>query len=665
MDKNKSNREAIILLKAISNIKINITTAKDFILGIKSKEILEKKLNLDPYFGILSHKEKKEINKILIFLEEIKAIKINDKIITTSYGLECIKKNEFVKKDIKKHENKLKYCKEEDDLIKKHAKFLENVDDIQKKVIVCGDPKILCVAGAGSGKTTVLTMRIKHLVENVNINPKKILAITFTKKAKENMQEKLAEFGIKDVFVHTFNSFGEMITNSKFNDHNKKQTRIIEHKEKISCVEDALKFFDISFSQLKKEYFSNQQIMNNHERELFRNFVNDIFTIKDYFQNNNTSIPEFYKGVKSDIELAKKIYEITRLVVALMKKRRLRDFTDQLTDAVDILATKKYYQFEHVLVDEYQDINPIQECIIELLKPKNLFCVGDPRQSIYGWRGSRIEFIENMRNKEDVTTIYLNKNYRSSKEIIDIANKIISPMELPDQDFGGKKLQIGEITFQNYSTKEDEALEISKKIAISKNNNEDILILSRTNTLLELISDNLKKLKINHTIKSDNQVEENSNSIILSTVHKIKGLQAKEVYLIGCTKKMFPCLKSENKIIENNKEEEELRLLYVAVTRAKSTLHISYYGRSPSKFIDKELLYIKNKHIVPESKEKIEELKKTRTKLANVMKIPQNLIYSDDEIPQIINCQNIKDLKKILGNRAQRYGDYLLEIIKK
>ena len=129
------------------------------------------------------------------------------------------------------------------------------------------------------------------------------------------------------------------------------------------------------------------------------------------------------------------IYNITKHLKSHMKTQGLRDFTDQILDTIN--AFKKnpefIHRFEHILVDEFQDVNAMQIELLDLLNPPNLFCVGDPRQSIFGWRGSDINYIINFNKKyPDCEIITLIKNYRSNKYIVDLFNLSIKDMDLPN-----------------------------------------------------------------------------------------------------------------------------------------------------------------------------------------------------------------------------------------
>jgi DNA helicase-4 len=257
---------------------------------------------------------------------------------------------------------------------------------------------------------------------------------------------------------------------------------------------------------------------------------------------------------------------------------------------------KKIPEFEHVLVDEFQDVNSNQVELLDLLNPKNLFCVGDPRQSIFGWRGSDVNYILDFQNKyPDSEIINLKKNYRSNKYLVEFMNHSIKPMKMPDleYEFGGKK----EIKLQNFSSEEEEFEFILNELMQIDLPFEEIFVLARTNKQLSDFSELLKKKRIKHILKNDEKRDQEikKGHVTLSTIHAIKGLEAELVFVIGCTNNNFPCKSSDHPVIENlkmyeyDREEEERRLFYVAISRAKNKLYLSYTGKNHTYFINEEM----------------------------------------------------------------------------
>lgn len=663
---NKESSE-IIILKALASLPFAIgrKTLVDFLLGDEYNPTIEKhNFKEYPFFGIFEHFAIQKIQKYLSELEKIGAIE-GDKIIALSEnGKKSIQTGSIIKKTYS-------YVKTEisdEDKIKfnTYKEFLKKLDDYQKKAIISEKKHIACIAGAGTGKTTVLTKRIAHLVIHKKISPEKILAITFTKKARLQMHERLTRLGIKGIHIHTFNSFCEQILRKYEQKLYSKKVRIITFNEKIKIVEAAFARLNQDINLLVKKYYPKK------EKQKFI-FVQDCFSIIDFYNNNNQEIQPFYTAAKpEDYKFAETLYSVVKYIQAYMSKHGLRDFSDQIRDALSLFRkhSETIPQFENILVDEYQDVNEIQIELLEILSPKNIFCVGDPRQSIYGWRGSKMEYIQDFTKKyPDAEIIYLNKNYRSGKEIISFANKIIEPLHLPDLEPAFENS--AEVDFKQYEDAQHEAQAIAQKIKQSTISRNEIFVITRTNKQLEEITLALKSIGIPYTVKSDEQntVDIYSNEVVvLATAHCVKGLEADEIFLAGCTSTYFPCYGSEHKILDlikdyYDKRSEELRVLYVAITRAKKKLHVSYYGKKISPFIKPHIPSRNKKTQYDQDTET--RLKIWRRKIAISQKIPDFLVLTDQEIKQISQTKPLapQDLQGIITpHKISRYGEEITAI---
>jgi hypothetical protein len=267
---------------------------------------------------------------------------------------------------------------------------------------------------------------------------------------------------------------------------------------------------------------------------------------------------------------------------------------------IDDKLIEIFSDIKFLIIDEFQDLNEIQFKIIQNIINKfnhiSLICVGDISQNIYSFRGSSIEYISNFTkyfNKG--ITIQMNDNYRSTQSIINIANII-----------GNKNMRCNNITntnipkllvFDSISNEINYIInEIKKDIFQNHIDPNDICIITRNNQLLFFFEGKLFEKNIKNILISDEKIRGNipNNHIILSTIHGSKGLEYKKVYLVGMTDTFFPHNKDENSI------EEEKRLCYVAVTRSKEELIVSYTKTSQhmlSRFfstIPKELFIIKD-----------------------------------------------------------------------
>jgi superfamily I DNA/RNA helicase len=478
--------------------------------------------------------------------------------------------------------------------------FLNGFNDEQKKAIISEAEKILCVAGAGSGKTTVLTKRVEFLVKYKSVPADKILAITFTRKARQEMEKRLYELGVQGVRVHTFNSFCEGILKKHETEIYGIPMRVQSYGDKILAMNMALGNLGIDMDDALKGYFTPQQRKFKTGNQMANSFMNDCFSVMDYFKVTGEDEYDFSKDVDAENKHnAQRIYNITRHLKEHMMTQGLRDYTDQLIDATKFLRenASEVPSFEHVLVDEYQDVNAMQIELLGLLKSQNLFAVGDPRQAIFGWRGSDINYILNFeKNHGESEVIHLTKNYRSSKGIVQFMNHSISDMGLPDLEHHHE--MSSRIKIKDFSSEDAERKFVVSKIIASDIPRDEIFVLARTNRQLMELSQILKKRRISHVVKTDevrNPRAVAEGDVTLATVHAIKGLEAKKVFVIGCNEQNFPCKTSDHPAIEMvksdnyDKLEEEKRLFYVAISRAKEILYLTYSGKKQTYFINDEM----------------------------------------------------------------------------
>jgi superfamily I DNA/RNA helicase len=614
--KRDDKKDYLKVLEAIKELPFSVgkNLLIDFLYGsMKNKSIKNNKLQSLDSFGSLD-KEKNEITSIIDNLIEnkllevvqakknkfLKIIKItplgNQELISPNFYNKKLSNN-FKFSDTKITDNDRLIFKELDS-------FLNKYNDFQKKAIISDKEKILCIAGAGSGKTSVLTKRIEFLIKYKGIDPKKILAITFTRKAKEEMQNRLNNFGII-TNIETFNSFCEKILKKYGMKIYGRPVNVITYGNKVMALSLALSSIGLTMDIAVNRYFSDTQKKYKEPQRLYNIFMNDCFFILDYFKSKGKELYDFSIDAPiKEKENAKMIYMICKFLDNHMRVQGLRDFTDQMLDTIKYFKEHNWAipEFEHVLVDEYQDVNSTQIELLGLFNPKNLFVVGDPRQSIFGWRGSNINFIlkfsENHKNSEIIT---LTKNYRSSKYIVELMNASIKDMKLPDIEYDiDSNKQIKILNFEN-DIEENEF--IINKIIESGIKPAEIFVLARTNRQINELSSLMKQKGIKHIVKTDEvnnpQYSENDD-ITLATIHSIKGLEAKMVFVIGVNEQNFPCKAQDHPVIEMikideyDREEEEKRLFYVAISRAKHILYLTYTGKKPTYFINDDMMNIIN-----------------------------------------------------------------------
>jgi len=610
----EDNLDYIKILKALMELPFQVgkTLLTDFLIGdYKNKSITKNNLDKLDNFDSL-HWSKGEIYHEIDRLIITGMIELS----TSDYNrfVKVLKltikgQNEIICPTLPKKElkNKIKFKRTEitekdKEKFKELESFLRKYNNEQKKAIISEAEKILCVAGAGSGKTTVLTKRIEFLVKYRGVSPEKILAITFTRKARQEMEKRLYRLNVDNrVKVHTFNSFCESILQKHSNQIYGRLIKVQSYSDKILAMNMALGTLGIDMEDALQSYFTPQQRKFRTGNQLANSFMNDCFSVMDYFKITGEKEYDFSKNVEiKNRHNARRVYQITNYLKEHMITQGLRDYTDQILDAKKFLKenTSEIPKFEHILIDEYQDVNAMQVELLHLLKPKNLFAVGDPRQSIFGWRGADINYILNFeKDYGDSEIIHLTKNYRSTKEVVDFINHSIVSMGLPDLEHHRESINT-KIKIINFKSEEAEMNFVVRKILKSKVAMEEIFVLVRTNRQLQELSKLMKKVGISHIVKTDevqNPIERMDRGVTLATVHAIKGLEAKKVFVVGCNEQNFPCKASDHpaiemiKIDDYNKLEEERRLFYVAISRTKDILYLTYSGKKRTYFISDEM----------------------------------------------------------------------------
>jgi len=337
-----------------------------------------------------------------------------------------------------------------------NSEYLKNLNKAQKEAVMHLDGPLLIVAGAGSGKTKVLTTRIANIIKEKKAYPNQILAVTFTNKAAKEMQKRVSKIlgstAIGLSWLGTFHSICAKLLRKHASAVNLNSNfTIIDTDDQIRLIKNICKGENIDIKQLAPRY---------------------ILAIIDRWKNKG-----FYPN---EVVINKKdIYEKTILPIYKIYQQKLTDlnscdFGDLILHAVKILEKNSDIRdiysknFKYILVDEYQDTNFIQSKWLKLLaeKNKNICCVGDDDQSIYSWRGAEIKnFLEFDQVYENTKVIRLEQNYRSTQNILSVASNLISN----NQNRVGKTLKTtmeeGELVKLNcYKNGKDEAIGISDEI---------------------------------------------------------------------------------------------------------------------------------------------------------------------------------------------------------
>ena len=608
--KRDESNDYLFVLKGLNEIPFPVgkNLLVDFLYGeLENSSIEKNKLFNFESFGSMSAITKERIFEIIDKLVTNKLIEVSNSVFNNFSKVLSIGKNgraeiinpTFFSKSLsqKYWELETKISEEEMTSFVELEDFLKGFNLEQKKTIVSPKEKILCIAGAGSGKTSVLTKRIEFLNKMKRVKSDKILAITFTRKAKDEMNNRLQEFGVNAV-VETFNSFSEKILLKYGGKIYGRKMKIATFQDKMFAVLRALDNLGISMEEAIQNYF----IYGNKNKTIYQlqsMFVFDCFQVFEYFKSTRLSFEKFEKNYSDEtLKSLKMIFGIVKYLDFHMATNGLRTYGDQVRNTIDFFKVYKKFIpiFDHVLVDEFQDVNSEQIEFLDLLNSKNLFCTGDPRQSIFGWRGSEIDHILKFKEKyPDSEIINLTKNYRSNNHVVKVMNDLAKKMEVSplESTFENKK----DLKICKFDNEIQEFNFVKSKILSSEIPREEIFVLSRTNRQIEELSKVLKAAEINHSVKEEgsNDSSIKKGEVTLATIHSIKGLEAELVFVIGCTLSNFPCKASDHPVIEKinvynyDREEEELRLFYVAISRAKNHLYLTYSGKNHTYFINKEV----------------------------------------------------------------------------
>ena len=345
------------------------------------------------------------------------------------------------------------------------------LNESQYEAVVNTEGPVLVLAGAGSGKTRVVTYKIAYLVKEIGVNPFNILAITFTNKAANEMKERaeeLLERSINGMWIGTFHSICVRILRKYYSSN----FTIYDTQDSLNLIKRIVKDRNLDSDQFKPKSIKNR--------------------ISD-FKNKGMGVKEFQEFAGSDFYL-KIVGEVFFDYEAAMKEANALDFDDLLLKTVKLFEAnpsvcEEYSKkFDYIFVDEYQDVNDIQYKFIKAISHvhNNLTVVGDENQSIYAFRGANLENILNFeRDFKGAKVIYLNQNYRSTKSILDAANHLIlnNPQKYK-RELLATKADDEKVKCYNLMTGDDEAykvLEIIEKLKDDGEKYSDIAILYRTN----------------------------------------------------------------------------------------------------------------------------------------------------------------------------------------
>lgn len=418
-----------------------------------------------------------------------------------------------------------------------------SLNEEQKKVVYTNERFLFLLACAGSGKTRVIVERIKHLIDQ-GVKPERILAITFTRKASFEMKERTKN---KDVHIHTFHQF---------------------------CYLNLVNSANHSFRMVEEERLPFSK--------------NELLKVSIYKNNlHKLSKPIIYDTYQS-----------------YLKSNDLKDFDDLLIDYYKMIyKSHNHASYDYIFIDEFQDTNNLQYEVLRRLinLSTSVLAVGDPDQSIYQFRGANSKIIYRFIKDYEAKLFTLSINYRSSQTIITHANRLIkrNNRRYQKQLIPNDESQFPAYHFK-FNSEVEEALsliELIKNLKMKIKKDEEIAILYRNSIRSYEIRKVLNEYEI---LFSDSNNISNHLGIQLMTIHKAKGLEFEAVIIIGLEQGILPSLQQNSQL----ELDEERRLMFVAMTRARKYLYFSsvYYNSQNHTFTSSQFIResgvktIKNKH---------------------------------------------------------------------
>ena len=383
-----------------------------------------------------------------------------------------------------------------------------NVNQAQSEAISHGKGAMLVLAGPGSGKTLVITQRIKYLIEEHKVLPQDILVITFTKAAAQEMQERFMKLTQGNYYPVNFGTFHAIFFQILRHTYRFTADNIIREADKYKLLSQIMREMPEELRS-QDNAVSEDELKDNVDdsTETIQGLLSEISAVK----NNGLPIEEYKSNIlnKQEFEYVYTTYK------KVMNQRKLVDFDDMILLCRDLLVSRpdtlKVWQdrFKYILIDEFQDINPLQYEIVKLLsKPEdNLFIVGDDDQSIYGFRGAKPDIMLHFKDDyPQAKQILLNVNYRSKKDIVDTACKLISN----NKDRFAKEIEANNpatdgVKIYTFASKQEQTknmVELIKQyVSLPGAKYSDIAILYRTNSHTAYTAQALIKENIPFTLK--------------------------------------------------------------------------------------------------------------------------------------------------------------------
>ncbi len=525
----------------------------------------------------------------------------------------------------------------------------QSLNKVQKEAVDTIEGPVIVIAGPGTGKTTILTLRIANILQKTDTAPENILALTFTESGAYVMRKKLVDLigsSAYKVNIHTFHGFAEKII-EKYPDYFPRiiGSKVITDAEQIKIIENLIQSKEIEIlrpfgdpnyyvrpilseiNTLKRENISPKQFLQNVKKEINGAKI----TKKGDKEISKTELEKIQKRNDKNLELAN-IFEKYEAKLAELK---YYDFNDMLLELIRVLEKEENFKlilqesYQYILADEHQDANSAQNKILELLSDfhdsPNLFIVGDDKQAIYRFQGASLDNFLYFKDKyKDAKVIELTHNYRSQQGILDASHSLISNNPaIPGRERAKLiSLQIGSrpIKVYEFAKQEDEFQHIIFEIKDFINDGyriEELAILYRTNSEADQIAKALKKAGISYRIESDyNILDEIDPSKLIIISRAINDLSNDENLGKTLLLNEFDCDPGTVSALFNISKKDKLPLFSLINNSSNST---------------------KTKNI---DKKDLEQVKAVYDKLANWSKIAQYESYPN-LLQKIIEETNI------------------------
>ena len=379
--------------------------------------------------------------------------------------------------------------------------YLSELNDPQREAVLHKDGPIMIVAGAGSGKTKVLTTRIAHLLSQ-GVSAFNILALTFTNKAAKEMKERVEKIlgnnEARNLYIGTFHSvFARILRGEAHHLGYDRNFTIYDTDDAKSVIKTVINELNLDDKHYKPNTVYNRISSAKNALVGPTEYANDYAIQQEDIRSNRPAITQIYDAY------TKRCF-----------KNGAMDFDDLLIKMYELLTRfpeslhKFQHKFKYILIDEYQDTNPAQYEIIKLLGTvhENVCVVGDDAQSIYSFRGATIEnILQFQKDYDDVKVVKLEQNYRSTQSILNVANEVIRnnkgqiPKNLWTDNAAGEKIRLVRLMTDNEEGKYV-ADTIQEQRLRNHYNNRDFAILYRTNAQSRAFEESLRRMAIPYTM---------------------------------------------------------------------------------------------------------------------------------------------------------------------